>query len=119
MAARAAVLDWADTAAANPCVPLDHAGAFTYGGTEHNAVATPGGATFATCTKLTAQVMAIGGECGVPKAKLVRGSAGGRRVCKLQLRAGTWALPFEAPGRGETACAPVAAELLPSQVCNV
>lgn len=71
------MLDWADTAAANPCVPLSHAGAFTYGGTEHNAVATPGGATFATCTKLTAQVMAIGGECGVPKAKLVRGSAGG------------------------------------------
>lgn len=71
MAARAAVLDWADTAAANPCVPLDHAGAFSYGGKEHNAVATPQGASFDTCTKLTGQVMTIGGDCGVPKSQLV------------------------------------------------
>ncbi len=39
MAARAATLDWGETAAANPCVPLDHTGIFEYGGKQHNLVA--------------------------------------------------------------------------------
>ena len=38
MAARAATLDWAETAAANPCVPLDHTGIFDYGGRAHEMV---------------------------------------------------------------------------------
>lgn len=43
MAARAATLDWAETAVANPCVPLDHSGMFEYGGKQHNLVATKEG----------------------------------------------------------------------------
>lgn len=35
MAARAATLDWEATAAANPCVPLDHTGSFEYGNKHH------------------------------------------------------------------------------------
>lgn len=35
MAARAATLDWEETAAANPCVPLDHTGSFDYGNKRH------------------------------------------------------------------------------------
>lgn len=84
MAARAATLDWAETAAANPCVPLDHAGMFEYGGKQHNLVATKEGAEFGTCTKLVSQVMAIGGKCGVPKSKLSQctfnGAWGGSKV---------------------------------------
>lgn len=72
MAARAAVLDWADTAAANPCVPAGGGGVFHYGGKEHKAVAAEAGAGFDTCTKVVGLVMAVGDECGVPKTQLVR-----------------------------------------------
>jgi hypothetical protein len=43
MAARAATLDWEATAAANPCVPLDHIGSFEYGNKQHELHATKQG----------------------------------------------------------------------------
>ena len=46
-------------------------------------VAAQTGAAFATCTKLVGQVMAIGGDCGVPKAKLVRPRNGARGTARL------------------------------------
>ncbi len=71
MAARAAVLEWADTAAANPCVPADASGSYTYAGKEHKMLATKSGASLDACSKLVSLVMGIGGECGVPKNQLV------------------------------------------------
>jgi apyrase len=84
MAARAATLDWEATAAANPCVPLDHTGSFEYGNKHHELHAAKQGADFGMCTKVVSQVMAIGGECGVPKNKLsectFNGAWGGSKV---------------------------------------
>lgn len=74
MAARAAVLQWADTANANPCVAADGGGLFKYGGKEHKLVSHPDGSTFGTCAKLVNLVMGIGSECGVAKSQLVRES---------------------------------------------
>ena len=71
MAARAAVLQWAATASANPCVPADGGGIFKYGGEEHKLVSHPDGSTFSTCAKLVNLVMGIGSECGVAKSQLV------------------------------------------------
>ncbi len=72
MAARAAVLQWAEAANANPCVPVDASGSYTYAGKEHKMLATTSGASVDACTKLVSQVMGIGGDCGVPKPQLVR-----------------------------------------------
>lgn len=84
MAARAAVLDWEEIADANPCVPLEHSGAFAYGGSDHSAIALLSGATFDACTKATQQVMAIGKDCKVPKTQLAQctfnGAWGGSAV---------------------------------------
>ena len=71
MAARAAVLEWAEAANANPCVPVDASGSYTYAGKEHKMLATKTGASVDACTKLVSQVMGIGGDCGVPKPQLV------------------------------------------------
>jgi len=51
-------------------VPLDHTGSFEYGNKHHELHAAKQGADFGMCTKVVSQVMAIGGECGVPKNKL-------------------------------------------------
>ncbi len=66
MAARAAAAN------ANPCVPVDASGSYTYAGKEHKMLATTSGASVDACTKLVSQVMGIGGDCGVPKPQLVR-----------------------------------------------
>lgn len=84
MAARAAVLDWEEAAEANPCVPLQHSGAFAYGGKDHSAKASLSGANFEACTTATQQVMAIGKDCKVPQAQLAQctfnGAWGGSTV---------------------------------------
>ena len=66
------MLEWADTANANPCVPSDASGSYTYAGKEHKMLATKTGASMEACSKLVSLVMGIGGDCGVPKSQLVR-----------------------------------------------
>lgn len=51
MAARAATLDWEATAAANPCVPLDHTGSFEYGNKHHELHAAKQGCAHAPGTR--------------------------------------------------------------------
>ena len=71
MAARAAVLQWAEAVNANPCIAADGGGTYKYGGTESKLVSHPDGSTFATCASLVNRVMAIGKGCGVSKSQLV------------------------------------------------
>ncbi|KAK9791621.1 hypothetical protein WJX73_002786 [Symbiochloris irregularis] len=66
MAGRAAVLDWEDTRAANPCIPNDHAGTYEYGGKTYQLAGSSSGAAFDACSKVVKLVLKLDADCGAP-----------------------------------------------------
>lgn len=68
MAGRAAVLSYEETKQANPCVPADHSGVYTYNELSVDLMSAPSGASFDGCSKLVTTVLKQDADCGAPAA---------------------------------------------------
>ena len=69
MAGRAEVLAWEETKAANPCIPIDHAGTYDYAGVTYDLMPSAKGSTFDACAKVVNMVLKLDADCGAPKVR--------------------------------------------------